>query len=121
MCQGLVLLFDSTSYKQTHCTKLPGNQAASLLLNGTAVIHDAKFSGVKDLGTYQNLESTFTNNQKPAFTAISEGNATVTVKNSTGGKILLGREFSVGKEIKVQPSINIYVNTPEGIKVRKWP
>ncbi len=37
MCQGLVLLFDSTSYKQTHCTKLPGNQAASLLLNGTAV------------------------------------------------------------------------------------
>ncbi len=40
MCQGLVLLFDSTSYKQTHCTKLPGNQAASLLLNGTAVYQD---------------------------------------------------------------------------------
>ncbi len=42
MCHGLVPIFDSTSYKQTHCIKLPGNQAVSLILYGTAVIDHVK-------------------------------------------------------------------------------
>jgi len=39
MCQGLILRLVSRSYKQAHCIKLAQNQAASLLLNGTAVIN----------------------------------------------------------------------------------
>ncbi len=67
------------------------------------------------------LRTTFTKNQKPAFDAISNGSASVTLRNSTGGKALLGSEFQVGMPIKVQSSINIYVNTSEGIVIRKWP
>ena len=37
MCQGLILLFVSMSYKQTHYIKLARNQAASFTVNGTAV------------------------------------------------------------------------------------
>ncbi len=37
MCQGLILLFDSTSCRQTHCIKSARNQAATFPVNGTAV------------------------------------------------------------------------------------
>lgn len=89
--------------------------------DGSFIIHEAKFSSVKDLSTYGNLASTFTQNQNPAFKAISDGNAVVTLKNSAGGKALLGPNFQVGKQINVQPTINIYVNTPQGIGIRKYP
>ena len=34
MCHGLILLFDSTSYTQTHCIKSASNQAVLFLLTG---------------------------------------------------------------------------------------
>ncbi len=42
MCQGLILLFDSTSCRQTHCIKSARNQAASFPVNGTAVMKENK-------------------------------------------------------------------------------
>ena len=38
MCHGLILLFGSTSYKQTHCIKSARNQAVSIPVNGTVVV-----------------------------------------------------------------------------------
>lgn len=87
------------------------------------VVHDAKFSSTKDLMNLptEQLRNTFTVNQKPAFDDIAAGEAKVTLLNSQGGRALLGRDFQVGMPINVQPSINLYVNTPSGIVKRTWP
>jgi YD repeat-containing protein len=87
------------------------------------IIHEAKFSQAKDLLNVpaEQLRGTFTTNQKPAFDAISAGNAKVTLLNSQGGRQLLGDNFRVGMPIQVQPTLNIYVNTPQGVIKRTWP
>ncbi|WP_229804943.1 LysM peptidoglycan-binding domain-containing protein [Paludibacterium paludis] len=87
------------------------------------IVHDAKFSQVRDLvsATPEQLRSTFTINQKPAFDAIAAGEAKVMLLNSQGGRALLGDEFRVGMPIQVQPSINLYVNSPVGVIKRTWP
>jgi hypothetical protein len=87
------------------------------------IIHDAKFSQSKDLQNFptEQLRNTFTVNQKPAFDAISAGEANVKLLNSQGGRSLLGDEFKAGMSISVRTSINLYVNTSSGIVKRTWP
>ncbi len=107
----------------------PSGKAYTIIPDGlersgnSFIVHDAKFSQSKDLMNLptQQLRNTFTTNQRPAFDAIAAGEAKVTLLNSQGGRALLGRDFQVGKPINVQPSINLYVNTPSGIVKRTWP
>lgn len=75
--------------------------------------------------TKENIRSTFTDNQKPAFDSIAKGpgKVRVTMKNSQGGRNMMEmkKDQLVGVEVTVDPTINLYVNSPNGIFKRKWP
>lgn len=75
---------------------------------------DAKHSEVSDL-TKGDLHSTLTENQKQAFKWIKEGKTkNIEVRGEKGEQIGL----SSGDYIKVDPSIEIHVNSPSGISER---
>lgn len=104
-------------------------QAVTIITDGLSRVgknrfeyEEAKFSGVRDLSNSSvNLRSSFTKNQKLATDWLSEGIATVRLKNSRGGRELFGESFKVGKEINLSPQVNVYVNSPKGIVKRTYP
>jgi predicted S18 family serine protease len=104
-------------------------QAVTIITDGLTRVgkssfeyEEAKFSGVQDLSNSSvNLRSSFTANQKLATDWLSEGNATVRLKNSQGGRQLFGDSFKVGTEINLSQKVNVYVNSPKGIVKRTYP
>ena len=79
---------------------------------------DAKFSDVKDLANPStNLSNTTTQNQSQAYSLVSSGQSVTVVP---AGQNAVNAGLTPGMPITVNPSVQIHVNSPNGIVVREY-
>ena len=77
---------------------------------------DAKFSSVNDLTT-ANLNNTLTDNQSIVYPWIARGDSITIIPS---GQNAANAGISPGWPIQLNPSVQIYVNGPNGIVVRPY-